>query len=62
MGHIIVPIGLTNGNHLPTQFFTVFRPQGEGRSFLVPGMKLGQAFGGVSVNGDTKRNLSRTRF
>lgn len=29
MGHIIVPIGLTNGNHLPTQFFTVFRPEGE---------------------------------
>lgn len=29
MGHIIVPVGLTNGNHLPTQFFTVFRPQGE---------------------------------
>jgi hypothetical protein len=28
-GHIIVPIGLTNGNHLPTQFFTVFRPEGE---------------------------------
>jgi hypothetical protein len=28
-GHIIVPIGLTNGNHLPTQFFTVYRPEGE---------------------------------
>lgn len=29
MGHIIVPIGYTNGNHLPTQFFTVYRPEGE---------------------------------
>ncbi|HBG40780.1 MAG TPA: hypothetical protein DDW85_05130 [Porphyromonadaceae bacterium] len=29
MGHIIVPVGLTNGNHLPTQFFTVYRPEGE---------------------------------
>ncbi len=29
IGHIIVPVGLTNGNHLPTQFFTVFRPKGE---------------------------------
>jgi hypothetical protein len=29
IGHIIVPIGLTNGNHLPTQFFTVYRPEGE---------------------------------
>jgi len=29
IGHIIVPVGLTNGNHLPTQFFTVYRPEGE---------------------------------
>lgn len=28
-GHIIVPVGLTNSNHLPTQFFTVYRPEGE---------------------------------
>lgn len=28
-GQIIVPIGYTNQNHLPTQFFTVYRPQGE---------------------------------
>ncbi|MDR1406587.1 MAG: hypothetical protein LBJ23_00900 [Tannerella sp.] len=28
-GHLIVPVGLTNGNHLPTQFFTVYRPEGE---------------------------------
>lgn len=28
-GHIIVPIGYTNGNHLPTEFFTVYRPAGE---------------------------------
>jgi hypothetical protein len=32
-GHIIVPIGLTNGNHLPTQFFTVYRPEGENTIF-----------------------------
>lgn len=29
LGHIIVPVGLTNGRHLPTQFFTVYRPEGE---------------------------------
>lgn len=29
MGHIIVPVGLTNGNHLPTEFFSVYRPEGE---------------------------------
>ncbi len=29
MGHIVVPVGLTNSQHLPTQFFTVYRPEGE---------------------------------
>lgn len=29
MGHIVVPVGLTNAQHLPTQFFTVYRPEGE---------------------------------
>lgn len=28
-GHIVVPVGLTNNSHLPTQFFTVYRPEGE---------------------------------
>lgn len=28
-GHIIVPVGLTNTYHLPTEFFTVYRPEGE---------------------------------
>lgn len=28
-GHIIVPVGQLNGAHLPTQFFTVYRPEGE---------------------------------
>ncbi|MDR1372870.1 MAG: hypothetical protein LBJ17_07125 [Dysgonamonadaceae bacterium] len=31
IGHIVVPVGLTNGNHLPTQFFTVYRPEGESK-------------------------------
>lgn len=29
MGHIIVPVGLTNGKHMPTEFFGVYRPEGE---------------------------------
>ncbi|MDR1632623.1 MAG: hypothetical protein LBR97_07065 [Dysgonamonadaceae bacterium] len=33
MGHIIVPIGYTNGNHLPNEFFTVYRPEGENTIF-----------------------------
>jgi hypothetical protein len=33
MGHIIVPIGYTNGHHLPNEFFTVYRPEGENTIF-----------------------------
>ena len=29
MGHIVVPVGLTNTYHMPTEFFTVYRPEGE---------------------------------
>ena len=29
MGHIIVPIGLTNMHHFPTEFFSVLRPEEE---------------------------------
>lgn len=29
MGHIVVPVGLTNQHHLPTEFFTVHRPESE---------------------------------
>lgn len=28
-GHIIVPVGYTNAHHLPTEFFGVYRPEGE---------------------------------
>lgn len=28
-GHIIVPVGATNYGHMPTEFFTVYRPEGE---------------------------------
>lgn len=33
MGHIIVPVGYTNNYHLPTEFFTVYRPEGENTIF-----------------------------
>ena len=29
MGHIVVPVGATNNKHLPTEFFTAYRPEGE---------------------------------
>ena len=28
-GHMVVPVGYTNAHHLPTEFFTVYRPEGE---------------------------------
>ena len=28
-GHIVVPVGLMNSYHLPTEYFTVYRPEGE---------------------------------
>lgn len=29
MGHIVVPVGATNANHMPTEFFGAYRPEGE---------------------------------
>ena len=29
VGHIVVPVGLNNAHHEPTNFFTVYRPEGE---------------------------------
>lgn len=30
LGHFVVPVGLTNAYHEPLNFFTVYRPEGEG--------------------------------
>lgn len=29
LGHVVVPVGATNAHHLPTEFFGVYRPEGE---------------------------------
>ena len=29
LGHMVVPVGLNNAHHEPTNFFTVYRPEGE---------------------------------
>ncbi|MDD2962257.1 MAG: hypothetical protein PHR45_09310 [Muribaculaceae bacterium] len=29
LGHFVVPVGLTNRCHMPNEFFTVYRPEGE---------------------------------
>ena len=43
-GMIIVPVGLTNGHHLPTEFFTAYRQEGENTVFPCtwhePGVEL----------------------
>jgi len=28
-GHMVIPVGGTNNSHMPTEFFTVYRPEGE---------------------------------
>lgn len=33
MGHIIVPVGATNKYHMPNEFFTTYRPEGENSIF-----------------------------
>ena len=30
IGHMVVPVGLTNAHHEPLNYFTVYRPEGEG--------------------------------
>ncbi len=48
MGHIVVPIGFTNKYHLPTQYFGVFRPEGD--VSILPGVwhETGISFWGNS--------------
>ena len=29
MGHLVVPVGMTNNNHTPNMFFNLYRPEGE---------------------------------
>lgn len=33
MGEIVVPVGATNQHHMPTEFFTCYRPEGENSIF-----------------------------
>jgi hypothetical protein len=50
VGHLIVPVGLTNTSHLPTQFFGTSRPEGE--NTILP---LTWHETGVSILGRIKR-------
>ncbi|MBL4745769.1 MAG: hypothetical protein JKY08_05325 [Flavobacteriaceae bacterium] len=50
VGHMLVPIGITNARHLPTQFFTTVRAEGE--MSMLP---LTWHETGISVLGDYRR-------
>ncbi len=49
VGHIVVPVGLTNAYHEPLNFFTVYRPEGE--SLILPSTwhQTGASFWGRSA-------------
>lgn len=59
MGHIIVPVGMTNQHHMPTEFFGVYRPEGE--STIIP---CTWHETGISVWGKTRlwNDESRLRY
>ena len=46
-GHMVVPVGATNNAHMPTEFFTVFRPEGENTIFPCTWHETGISFWGM---------------
>lgn len=45
-GHMVVPVGATNAHHLPTEYFTVFRPEGENQIMPCTWHQTGISFRG----------------
>ena len=50
-GMIIIPVGLTSGHHLPTEFFTATGWKGRTLSFLAPGTSRESRFWVTLANG-----------
>lgn len=48
MGHVIVPVGGTNMYHMPVEFFTVYRPEGESTVLPCTWHETGISFWGES--------------
>ena len=48
MGHIIVPVGLTNMYHMPTEFFSVMRPEEEAEIIPCTWHETGISFWGTA--------------
>lgn len=57
MGQIIVPVGLTNQYHMPNEFFTVYRPEGEASILPCTWHQTG-----ISLWGRTKRWRYEVQF
>lgn len=49
-GEIIIPVGLTNQGHLPNEFFTVYRPEGENTILPCTWHQVGISFWGRTEN------------
>lgn len=49
VGHIVVPVGLTNAYHEPLNFFTVYRPEGENLILPSTWHQTGASFWGRSA-------------
>ncbi len=57
-GMIIVPVGLTNGHHLPNEFFTGYRQEGENTIFPCTWHEVGlEVFGSFGGRKDWKYEL-----
>jgi len=48
LGHMVVPVGGTNSAHMPTDFFGVYRPEGENTIFPCTWHETGASFWGVA--------------
>lgn len=58
VGHIVIPVGLTNAHHEPLNFFTVYRPEGENTILPCTWHQTGVSFWGRS--GDFRYELQLT--
>ena len=47
-GHMVVPVGGTNYGHMPTEFFTVYRPEGENTILPCTWHETGVSFWGMA--------------
>ncbi len=55
VGHMVVPVGYTNAHHLPTEFFGVYRPQGENTIMPCTWHETGISCGDAPERGVMKR-------